>query len=335
MTHSRIDSPPIPRAETGPLPTLSVDAAPWFSGYLPLFAMSVAVLIWGGSFIATKAAVNDIPPIGFAVLRFSLASAVLLGVHAATRTSLVIPRAMWGPVAWAGLTGTTITYVLENIALKYTTAGNGALFIAASPLLTIIGAALFLGEKLRPWQIAGALLATAGMVPLVGGNMGATGFGDALMAVNTVVGVFYVLVSKKLADRLPLLPTLTATFLVGLVGLLPCAAIEAVTSAQPWHLTPLALGSAAYLGFGSSSLATWLWMYALKRTSAGTVGTYLYLMPVVTLVLSACFLGEAFGPLKVLEAAMILVGVALAQRAAAAGSGETSADERPSPQAIA
>jgi drug/metabolite transporter (DMT)-like permease len=271
-----------------------------------------AVLIWGGSFIATKASVHDIPPVGFAVLRFAVATAGLLLVHLLTRTPIRIPRGMWGPIVWAGFLGVTATYALENVALKFTTAGNGALFIAASPLITIVGAVIFLREKLLVRQWLGAALATAGIVPLVGGNFGVTGLGDALMAINALVGVFYGLISKTLADRLPLLDTLTATFAVGLVGLLPCAAVEAWLAPQAWHFSATALGSVAYLGLGSSCLACWLWMFALSRMSASTVGAYLYGMPVVTLVLSAWMLHEPFGALKVAEAALILVGVYLA-----------------------
>lgn len=271
-----------------------------------------AVLIWGGSFIATKAAVLDVPPIGFAVVRFILATLVLLAAHVMTRTPLRLPRAYWGRVAIAGLLGVTLTYGLENVALKFTTAGNGALFIAASPLLTIAGAVLVLRERLTVRLGLGALLAFVGMALLLGAHVDRTGLGDALMALDALVGVVYSLVSKKLAEDLSPLTTLTYSFAVGTLGLLPLAGAEACWLPAGWHVTPTVVGAWLFLGVLASCVAYWLWMYALGRLSASRVGIYLYLLPVVTLSLSAWWLHEPMGPVRALQASMVLGGVYLA-----------------------
>lgn len=281
-------------------------------GIMPTIAMLVAVLIWGASFIATKAAVADIPPIAFAMLRFALAVAGLGVVHLLTRTPLRVERGLWRPVVVAALTGVTLTYVLENTALQFTTAGNSALFIAASPLVTMACAVLFLKERLT-WRMGvGSFIAFGAMVALVGANFQQTGVGDLLMAVNTLVGAVYVMASKKLADRMSPLTALTVSFFIGTVALVPCTGIEAWITRAPWHMTPTAIGALLFLGLGSSCLAYWLWMYALSRMTAATSGLYLYLMPVVTLLLSARFLGETLTPLKLVEAGLILLGVYVA-----------------------
>ncbi len=279
---------------------------------MPIIAMLIAVIVWGGSFIATKAAVADVPPIAFAVLRFAVAVVGLGVVHFLTRTPIRVERDLWRPVIVAALTGVTLTYVLENIALKFTTAGNSALFIAASPLVTMACAVMFLKERLT-WRMGvGSFFAFASMVALVGASFGETGVGDVLMALNTLVGAVYAMASKKLADRMSPLSALTVTFAIGMLALLPCAGVEALVTRAPWHMTPTVVGALLFLGLGSSCLAYWLWMYALGRMSAATAGLYMYLMPVVTLLLSAHFLGEALTPLKLVEAGVILAGVYLA-----------------------
>lgn len=279
---------------------------------MPIIAMLVAVLVWGASFIATKAAVADIPPIAFAVLRFAVAVFGLGVMHFLTRTPLRVERDLWRPILVAALTGVTLTYVLENTALKFTTAGNSALFIAASPLVTMASAVFFLKERLT-WRMGvGSIIAFGAMVALVGASFQETGIGDILMALNTLVGAVYAMASKQLADRMSPLSALTVTFAIGTVALLPCAGIEALVTRAPWHMTPTAVGALLFLGLGSSCLAYWLWMFALGRMSAATAGLYLYLMPVVTLVLSAQFLGEPLTPVKLIEAGLILAGVYLA-----------------------
>jgi drug/metabolite transporter (DMT)-like permease len=280
--------------------------------FRPILAMGGAIVLWGGSFIATKAAVQDMPPVGFALLRFVLATATLVGAMLATRTRVVVPRKLWGRMVVVGLLGVTLSYVLENVALKYTTAGNAGLFISATPLLTIAGAVLFQGDRLNWSQMLGVIVATAAIFHLVGANFAATGAGDALMIVTMVVGTLYALLSKTLAEKLPLLVTLTVSFAIGTIGLIPCAAAEYALTGQAWTLTPRVFGALAYLGLGASCLACWFWMYALRHMSSSRVGIYMYGMPVVTLACSHWLLGEPFGWLKLFEAALILLGVYLA-----------------------
>lgn len=276
-----------------------------------MLALLTAILIWGASFIATKLAVARIPPVGFALLRFLLATLCLACAQLLTRTPFSIPRGLRGRVLLAGLLGTTATYVLENIALRYTSAGNAALILALSPLMTVLGAVAFLGEAMSVRLGVGALLAFGGTVALAGASVQQTGVGDALMLANALVGTLYGLISKTLADRLPALTTMTATFAVGTLGLLPCAALEGLVGHPHWELTPLVLVSLGYLGILSSALAYWLWMFALGRMAASSVGVFLYLMPLCTLGFSAWLLGEALTPVRLLEAAAILVGVFL------------------------
>jgi drug/metabolite transporter (DMT)-like permease len=279
---------------------------------IPILAMLAAIAFWGGSFIATKAAVAEVPPVAFALVRFGLATVVMLAAQAATRTPLRVPQPLWGPVVWVALLGTTATYVLENIALKYTTSGNGSLLIAVSPMLTAVGAVAFLGERLTWRMAAGALLAAIGVVLLVSADLGHTGVGDAIMVVTTLVGIAYNLLSKRLADAMPALTALTVTFAVGFLGIIPCAVAEALWFPGPWHPTGTTLAALLYLGLGSSCVACWLWMYALGRMPASRVTLFLYLMPVFTLVGGHFVLGEHLGLDTALEAGLILVGVYVA-----------------------
>ncbi|MDB5100731.1 MAG: hypothetical protein JWM80_5152 [Cyanobacteria bacterium RYN_339] len=280
--------------------------------YTPVLAMLLAIAVWGGSFTATKAAVAEVPPVLFALVRFGLAAAVMLAAQAVTRTPLRVPPGLWGPVIWVALLGTTATYVLENIALKYTTSGNGSLLIALSPMLTAVGAVLFLGEKLTWRMAAGAFLAATGVALLVGADLTHTGVGDAIMIATTLVGIVYNLISKRLADAMPPLTALTVTFAVGFVGIIPCAIVEALWFPGPWHPGLASLAALLYLGLGSSCLACWFWMYALGHMPASRISLFLYLMPVFTLVGGHFVLGEHLGVDTALEAGLILAGVYVA-----------------------
>ena len=298
----------------------------------PYLALLAAVGIWSASFVFTKVAVTEAAPMACAVARFTLATAALLAAHVALRRRFRLPRDTWRPVVWAAMTGTVGTFALENTALLYTTAGNAAMFSAASPLLTMAGAVVLLRERLTLRQVAGAAIACAGMVALIGPEVGTTGPGDLLMAVVLVLGTAYGLQAKQLASQLPALTALTGMFLVGTAGLVPFAIAEAVILGPPLlPATATAWGAIAYLGLLASGVAYLLWQWAMARVPVSTAGLFLYLMPVGTLALGALWLGEPLGPWRAFLALVILAGVYLAVEALAAPDAGTPAGGGPTP----
>lgn len=280
---------------------------------LPILALLGAVTIWSAAFVATKIAVTEAAPMACAVARLALATLALLAAHVALRRPFVVPRAAWRPVVWAAMTGIVGTFAFENTALMYTTAGNSAMFTAASPLLTAAAACLWLRERMTIRQVAGALLACGGMVALVGPTLAETGPGDALMLIVMVLGTCYGLQSKHLSGLLPALPALTGVFLVGTLGLVPFAVAEAWLLGGPLLPQSFAGWAAiAYLGLVASGVAYLLWQWAIARMPISTAGIFVYLMPVGTLLLGALLLGEPLGPARLALAGLVLAGVYLA-----------------------
>lgn len=303
-------------------------------------ALFAAVVLWGGAFTATKAAVTVMPPTAFAVLRFAIATATMLLAHAATRTPIAIPRPWWGATVAAAFLGYTLTYLVENYALLHTTSGNGALLIGISPLATAVGAVLFLGERPSWRLVVGAVVASVGVAWLVGADLAHTGWGDALMALVMLMSVSFGLINKRMADHLPAMPVLTWTFGLGLLGLLPFALAEAWFAPGPpaWpQVPPTAWLSGAYLGLGASCLANWLWYEGIKRTDISRAGVFLYLMPLVTLFAGHQALGERLDVPTLTAAALILLGVAVATRSPTPKPlpSEAEAEDAPAPMPVA
>ncbi|MEB3222624.1 MAG: DMT family transporter [Candidatus Sericytochromatia bacterium] len=297
---------------------------------LPIAASLFAVSVWSVSFVATKVAVLDGAPMACALIRFVMASAALLAVHTALGRSLAIPRECWRLVIYGAMTGTTMTFAFENLALTYTTAGNSAMLQALSPMITAAGAWAFLRERLEARQWGGMGLAAAGTAALVGPGVAVTGPGDALMGVVMVMGAIYGLCSKELAGRLPALTALTWMLVVGTIGLVPFVVVEA-TMVGGWvpPRTGEGWGALAYLGLVSSGVAYLAWQWALARLPVSTVGAFLYLMPLGTLAVGAAWLGEPLGWSRVGLAAVILLGVYMAVEPSPAGP--EKADPTPSP----
>jgi drug/metabolite transporter (DMT)-like permease len=77
----------------------------------------------------------------------------------------------------------------------------------------------------------------------------------------------------------------------------------------------------AFLGLGCTGIAYLAWSAALKRLEAGTLTSFQYLQPLVTVAAASAWLGEPIGPIVLLGGALVLLGVFLVQRGAVPASG--------------
>src|SRR5512140_2026495 len=95
---------------------------------LPFWSSTIgAVLIWSTSFVATKVALLEIPPLTIGLMRFALAAAIL-GIAGGWQRSLTRPtRIDLVLLAIGGLLGFTLYSAVENIGLDLATASDAAL----------------------------------------------------------------------------------------------------------------------------------------------------------------------------------------------------------------
>ena len=104
---------------------------------MPQFALLLTTFVWGATFPATKAALEQISPLSFLFLRFLLGMTVVFAVLRFFRRPLIRDTAMLR----ASLIATAwlfIGYVLQTVGLRFTTASNSAfitvLYVVFVPL---------------------------------------------------------------------------------------------------------------------------------------------------------------------------------------------------------
>ena len=119
-----------------------------------------SVLVWGTTFVSTKVLLRAFTPLEIMVARFTLGFLALLIVG----KGLMRPQKRWheGLFALAGLSGVTLYFLMENIALTYISASLVGVIVAAAPLFTALLAAAVLHEKLSKWFFFGFICAMAG-----------------------------------------------------------------------------------------------------------------------------------------------------------------------------
>lgn len=116
---------------------------------------------WAANFIVVKAANEQIPPVTFAFLRFAIAAGTLLIVLKWREGSIGLPRRDVVPILGLGAIGFGAYQILWSIALQDIPAGDSALLIATTPVITALLAVRSGADTLTPTKLGGSLLSAA------------------------------------------------------------------------------------------------------------------------------------------------------------------------------
>lgn len=283
-------------------------------GRVEAWCLAFAVtVIWGASFVATRIAVAEVPPLVLAFVRFAIASAILAPWIRRDLARVHGDRAARRDLVWIGVTGVTMAFVFENLGLARTTASHGSLIVATTPLATAAVEAA-VRRRLPSWRtIVGLAVALAGVVLLIGrpDADGATAVGDLLMVCTVAVWVVYSFLVARVAARHPVSTVTNVSILWGVVTLLPLAAGEAAVVGVRWPSAP-ALVSIVFLGVMCSALAYLWWNRALHVLGVTAVNSLIYAVPLVAVAAGVVVLGEPVTQNLVTGGLLIVGGVALA-----------------------
>lgn len=278
-------------------------------------AAVVTIAIWGTTFIATKLLLTEFQPIEILFYRFVIG---LLALMAANPHRLRWAGRRELTFAAAGLCGVTLYYLLENIALTYTSASNVGVILSAAPFFTAMLSARLGGEKPGVRFFLGFAAAMAGIV-LISFNGSAVlrlnPAGDVLALLAAVVWAAYSLLSRKIGEFG--YNTIQATrriFMYGLVFMLPALTAFRFEFDFERFARPESLFNILFLGLGASALCFVTWNLAVKLLGAVKTSVYIYLTPVITVVTSVIVLGERVTWMSALGTLLALAGIFLSER---------------------
>jgi drug/metabolite transporter (DMT)-like permease len=287
---------------------------------LPLVEASLAVISWGASFVATKFALRDVQPVTIVWLRFAM-GLVILGAAVIARKQLALPR--WKDLAYfalLGFIGITFHQWLQSTGLLTAQASTTAWIVTTSPIFIALLGWLFLKEKMGWLRVAGIALAFVGVLLVVSkGNFaslvigGAITIGDILIMISAPNwAVFSVLSRYSLKHH----PAALMMFYVMLFGWLFSSVLffSGPGLSDIPRLTLDGWMGVAFLGIFCSGLAYIFYYDALHALPASQVGVFIYLEPLVTVVVAAILLGEPLLVASLVGGAVILLGVWMVNR---------------------
>jgi O-acetylserine/cysteine efflux transporter len=268
----------------------------------------LVVAIWGTNFVVIKAALEVLPPLLLATLRFALA-------FAPAALFIARPPMSWRVLAAFGVLIGAGQFGLMFVAMRSDiTPGLASLVIQTQVFFTIGLAMLLARERLRPVQGVALALAAAGLALIAGHTDAATTpLGLALVLAAALCWAAGNTVAAR-AGKVPVLGFMVWSSLFAVPPLVllslafegPAAIAQGFASAG-WGAWAAVLWQSA----GNALFGYGVWAWLLARHPATTVAPMALLVPVFGMASSAWWLGEALPPWKIAAAALVIGGLAL------------------------
>lgn len=281
--------------------------------YLIVF---IQILIAGGTHIVAKAVVRDVDAVTLTFLRSLISTAGMSLFLLAKGTRLRIEKADWKRLAILGFLGIPVNQFFYLYGLKFSTAANGALLYATTPVFILLLSYFVLDERMTKKKTFGILLAFAGVAIVVferGVDFSSEyTFGNLMILIAVVAWALFTIYGKPMILKYGALQTTSVAMLMGTLIFLPAGL--AFSLGYPYgQLGPGRWAGVFYLGIGTSIFGYLLWYYALGHIEASKLAVFANGQPIVATLLSLIFLDYSVTAPFIFGGIVTIVGVVLTQ----------------------
>jgi drug/metabolite transporter (DMT)-like permease len=270
-------------------------------------------LMWGVNWPMNKAALAEIPPWTFRALMVPVSGLILLGLAAASRLPLALPRRLWGPLALATAGNVTLWHVFSAYGIGFVASGHAAVLAFTMPLWATLLGVLVLGDRLDGRRLAALGLGMGGVAVLAWDDIAAAGsrpFGVLLMLAAAVAWGFGTVVQKKVAWDAP---TVVLAGWQILLGGLPIVAVAVPLEGDLWQPARWSWGALAVVLYnivGPQTFCYYAWFRIVAAFPASVAAIGTLMIPVVGSISGTLSLAEPLGWRE--AAALVLVCGSLA-----------------------
>lgn len=268
----------------------------------------LGMLMWASSFIATKIAYQSVSPILLCVIRFAIASVIMMILRLMQKKRARIPLRDQRNIILSAAAGISVYYVLENIALQYTTASAASLIEAAYPIITVCIGVWIYHEKTSKRMLIGIVISIIGVLILSGfsASEGSGLKGDILLLIDGALWGFYNFLVQRIPKEYDNFTVSYYQMLWGTLMFLPMLFLEKPVFTNISSETIIAI---IYLSTGCSVAAFLLYNYGLSGISASSASAIMNLMPLFGVLLSFLILHETISVTQIIGGILIMLGV--------------------------
>jgi drug/metabolite transporter (DMT)-like permease len=285
-----------------------------------LAAALVTMFLWGVNFAFVKYVLDALGVGPFLFIRFLsmpiLTGLLLLMVFRRQVAKTWPKREDWPRFIACGLIGHTLHIGIVFWGISLSTAFSSAVVLTSQPLFTLLILLVLGDERLRTSQIAGTLVAFAGIAVFLSDKFARgvvhAGLGDLVLLAAAACFSLYTVLARPLVARYGPLILLSYTLFIGAPPLLLLSA-PSFFGADLGRLTPMVwLG--LFWSIALSSVLGWLvWAWVNHVRGIARSAPLLYLPPPIAGLVAWLTLDEHFTLLKIAGAAVTMAGVAWAQ----------------------
>ena len=280
---------------------------------LAYLAFITVCIVWGTTYLAISVALETVPVLLVAGLRWMAAGVILSGVMLATGRRLPGPK-LWAPLALLGFLMNIVGNGFVVYAQQFVASGLTAVLIATTPFWSALLERLLPdGERFSKRSLIGLALGFSGIVVLVWPEMttgGATGrsfiigvIAIQLACIGWVIGTSFAK-RHELGDN----PFRSAALQMVFSGTM---LLGAATAHGDWaHLsfTPRTIAAMIYLSIAGSLVAYSAYIYAIQHLPLQLVSLYAYINPMIAVALGTLLLSEPLSARIIVAAALVFAG---------------------------
>lgn len=276
------------------------------------FELTLLALIWGGSFLAIRAALDEIPFLASVTHRVLWAALVLWAIVMLRRLPIPTSPKLWGAFLIMGLLNNVLPFSLMAWGQLHIETGLTAILNAATAIWGVLVAALiFPDERLSLQRFIGVLVGFLGVATAIG-LAALTAFDLRSLAQIAVVAgtVSYAFAGSWARAQLKDVPPLisAAGMLTGSTLIILPVTI-AVEGSLPLDLTLRTWGAIAYYAIAATAFAYLLYYRILAAAGAGNLLLVTLMIPPVAILLGAWARAEALSPNAYLGFALLALGL--------------------------
>ena len=291
---------------------------------------AIIYLMWGGTFLAIRYAVADVPPLMTMVLRCAAGAALIYAWLAWRGTLERVSAAQWRTAGAAGAFLFLGCHGLLAWAEQRVTSGEAALFMTAIPLWLVALESLLLRRAPSRRVVIALLLGVSGVAVLTWGEGWSGGLADrAALVVSALFWAVGTLVVRRTGSPLPAAQSTAMQLSAGALALFAASVAAGEPAAwSPADITPRAALALAFLVVGGTVLGFGAYTWLLRVTSAAAVSTYAFVNPVIALAL-AWAVGDGELSARTGVAAALVVGAVVFSRPTGVPAAVPAARRRP------
>lgn len=288
----------------------------------------INTLVWGAFLIIVKPAFEYTTPFRFLMYRYILASVLSLPILIYFLPQFKKLKKSLAKITLIELLGGSIALSLLYSGLKLTSAIEASLITTTTPIFVSILAVLMLKEKEESHELVGLEIAFVGtllltLIPIFNGYGGLQQIsltGNLLVMAQNIATAFYWVLVKKHYQRLPKMFVALISFYVCLLSFIPLSVVEAGGVGQLLTTIQLDLQhtavwvAGAYGAVFGSIIGFVTYLKGQEGVEASEATLFSYLQPAVYIPLGILILGESVSGWQITSLALILIGVAIAER---------------------